>query len=320
MVRINQSGVDSEPTPEFNAQCTAIFKKWEVGNLPFHDVLIQLQALQKKASSSGHLANQARIEHLAGYIQHYRGNLNTSIRHYENARKFYAEVGNNGRVANIDLNQGENYRFKGDFNRAGTLYHRAYEAAAELGNIVLQTIAIINEGLTYLAMGHLDDAEHAFNDGFYLTEQWTDNLQKRAEILCEAHYGMAEICLQREQYQNAWDEALSALISAQEVNQPLQLGIANRTIGEVVTHLDELPNPNFSPNPDDYFRTSSRHFQDINAEAELARTMLAHAKSLAHRGRKRSAARKLQQVMIIFTKLGMVDDAARTAETQLRVV
>lgn len=320
MVRVHHTGADREPTPEFNAQCISLIRKWESGNLPFHEVLIQLQSLQKKAINGQHLANQARIEHLAGYIQHYRGNLNTSIRHYERARKLYAEVGNDGRVANIDLNQGENYRFKGDFQRAGTLYHRAYDAAAELGNLILQTIAIINEGLTYLAMGHLDDAEHAFHDGFYLAEQWTDNFNKRAEILCEAHYGMAEISLKREQYQAAWDEAMEALSSAKEVNHPLQLGIAQRTIGEVVTHLEHLSDTQFSENPDVYFRASLTHFQEINAEAELARTMLAHAKSLAHRGRKRSAARKLQQVMIIFTKLGMIDDAARTAEAQLRVV
>lgn len=320
MVRLSQPETDVEPTPEFNEQCMNLVKGWEAGDLPFSEVYAGLQVLQKEAISTKHIANQARIEHLAGYIQHYRGNLNTSIRHYENARMLYAQVGNRSRVANIDLNQGENYRFKGDFQMAGTLYHRAYDAAAEMGNLVLQTIAIINEGLTYLAMDQLDDAEHAFHDGFYLAEQWTSNYEKRAEILCEAHYGMAEICLKRGQYKNAWAEALGALGSAQNVNHPLQLGIAHRTVGEVVTHLENVPDASFSSDPDVYFREAMTYFQGINAEAELARTMLAHAKSLAHRGRKTSAARKLQQVMIIFTKLGMIDDAARTAEAQLRVV
>jgi hypothetical protein len=32
------------------------------------------------------------------------------------------------------------------------------------------------------------------------------------------------------------------------------------------------------------------------------------------------AAKKLQQVMIIFTRLGMVDDIARAAEAQLAVI
>ncbi len=48
--------------------------------------------------------------------------------------------------------------------------------------------------------------------------------------------------------------------------------------------------------------------------------MLAHARCLAGHGRRTTAARKLQQAMIIFTRLGMTDDAAQAAEAQLQVI
>jgi len=317
MVRLSQPQTDVEPTPEFNEKCLTLLKNWEAGELPYNDVIQHIKALQQESRDSGHITNEARIEHLAGLIQHYHGSLNTSIRHYEQARKLYAKVGNRSRVANIDLNQGENYRFKGDFNHARMLYHNAYEAAAELGELSLQTIAVVNEGLTYLALNQLEDAERAFHDGYYLSEQWSNNFQKRAEILCELHYGMTVIHLKHEDYSAAWVDALATLKNAKQVNQPRQLGFAYRVLGEVVTHLDTIPDERFSDDPDKHFRASMNCFQEIDAQAELARSMFEQAKSLSYRGRKTSAARKLQQVMIIFTKLGMIDDAARTAEAQL---
>ena len=39
-----------------------------------------------------------------------------------------------------------------------------------------------------------------------------------------------------------------------------------------------------------------------------------------NRGKKVAAARKLQQAVIIFTKLGMVDDAAKAAEAQMKAL
>jgi hypothetical protein len=72
--------------------------------------------------------------------------------------------------------------------------------------------------------------------------------------------------------------------------------------------------------PDEYFRLAIDVFREMNMEAERARTVFAHARSLAHRGRKTMAVRMLQQVMVMFTDLGMVDDAAKAAQAQIAAV
>lgn len=72
--------------------------------------------------------------------------------------------------------------------------------------------------------------------------------------------------------------------------------------------MTAIPNPTLSDNPDDYFRASAQYFSELNAEAEILRTMFAQAKSLAKRGKINSATRKLQQIIISFQKLGMADD------------
>lgn len=320
MVRLDDATVDMEPTAEFNRRCVAVIQRWQSGTLPFADATQQMEALLAEARRAAHVANQARAEHGLGFLQHYRGNLNTSIRHYEQARSLYLRVGNRNRAANIDLNQGENYRFKGEFNRARRLYHAAFETANELGNLRIQTIAAVNEGLVLLTLDKLDAAQAAFTRGHELTEQWTEDRDALPGILCEIHHGMSVIHLARDEHQAAWEHAMKALEAAQINQQPLQIGYANRTLGEVMTAIHETPLPDLPSEPDEYFRTSVAAFREIDADAEMARTMFAQARSLAIRGRRTTAARKLQQAMIIFTRLGMVDDAARAAEAQLAVI
>lgn len=321
MVRLQDAGIDTEPTAEFNKRCVTVIRSWEAGDMPFEDAITAMDNLLTEAQRTSHVANQARAEHGLGYLQHYRGNLNISIRHYEQARALYVRCGNRSRAANIDLNQGENYRFKGDFKRARRLYQTAYETATELDNIHIQTLAAVNEGLVLLALDKQELAEAAFVRGFELSKQWPqENRVQLPGLLCEIHHGMAVIHLARSEHTSAWTHALQALEAAQLSGQPLQIGYANRTIGEVVTVIEQVPVEGFPTEPDPYFRTSVEAFREIDADAEMARTMYAQARSLAIRGRRTTAARKLQQAMIIFTKLGMVDDAARAAEAQLAVI
>jgi tetratricopeptide (TPR) repeat protein len=280
-----------------------------------------MEHAMQQAVETGHIANQARVEHVLGYVHHYRGNLGASIQHYDRARVLYKQAGNQDRVATVDMNQGENYRFKGDFSRALRLYRSAYRTAEVLGDLRLQTMAAANEGIVQVAMSQYISARRALDAASQLASQWTEDANgDLPALLCEIHDALAVIDLREDRVQEAWEHALYALEIAMEAKKPMQLGFANRTVGEVVTRLGTAPDPRFSSDPDHYFRAAIKHFRELNAEAELGRTMYAQALSLAQRGRRTTAARKLQQVMILFTKLDMVDDAARAAEAQLAVL
>lgn len=316
MVRVANANFP-EPTPEFNQKCIVIVNRFASGELQYEQALAELEALAYEANESGHLVNQGRVEQLMGYVQHYRGNLDVSIRHNERARTLFARAGNPRRVAIIDLNQGENYRFKGELNRAAKLYQSAYEFAEQFGDVQLQTQASSNEGLALLALKRYDEAHVVFNKSLKLAQQLDIQDANVATLLCEIYHGLAEIHLHEGNLEAAWIRAVEAIQLAEQANQPLIKGYANRTLGEVLTELKTAPDSRFSSEPDDYFRESLRYLQDLKAEAEMARTLFAQSLSLAKRGRRTTAAKKLQQVMDMFTKLGMVDDAARAAEAQL---
>ena len=311
--------IEIEPTPEFDQTCTEALQNWLHGDIPFKDITSLMNRMLQQAVDDDHVANQARAEHLLGYIQHYRGNLNTSIQHYERSRALYRRIGNLRRAAVIDLNQGENYRFKGDFNKALYLYRSAYRAAQDFDNVELSTMAALNEGLLLLTTGQDQPARSILETALALSKQWTDSLEQLPALLCEVYYGLATSYLREGNLPAACDAAHMALETALQSDQPPRLGIAYRTAGEVVTALiaHQIEDDRLGSNPDEYFRTSLTAFREINAEAEMARTMYAHALSMGARGRRTTAARKLQQVMMIFTNLDMVDDAARAAEAQL---
>lgn len=310
-----------ESVPDFNEQCALILRQWQAGELPFIQAAAQLNTLSQQALREGNIANQARVEFSLGYMQGYRSNLNESIKHFEKARELYVLAEDERRVSSCDLNLGESYRGKGDFIKARDLFRAAYERSVQLGEIRQQTIARANEGQMLLSMGQVDAARTILHEALQLAELWEpQHRQTLVGLLCEVYHALAVIYLNENNLEAAWDEAKQALAAAHEFNQPRELGYANRTMGEVLTVYETPPHDsNFSTNPDDYFKASIEAFRSLDAEGEEARTLHVFARSLAKRGKRVPAARQLQQATLIFAKLGMVDDAAKAAESQAEI-
>ncbi|MBE2269461.1 MAG: hypothetical protein IAE80_14595 [Anaerolinea sp.] len=318
------SAIPNEPTPEFNARCGAVLDAWESGSLPFKDAIEQMTALGQEASRRGSLPDQGRVELLQGIMQGYRANLDASIRHFERARDFFERAGNRRRAIGALLNLGESFRVKGNFTRARTYFRAAYDGSKELGAVETMAIAAYNEGLMLISMTHFDGAKTLLDKALSLLGQFPDDrIDQRIELTCEVQASLAELHLKLNHPDEAWQYVLAAHNLAHELRQPLQLGSAHRALGQVVTMLHDVPEgtyPAISADPDEHFRLATEAFQEIKAEGEVARTMYLHALSLADRNRGMTAARKLQQAMIIFTRLGMADDAAKAAHAQMEVL
>lgn len=316
---------DQEPTPDFDERATSILRRWQRGELPFKQAVEMMNDLEREAVSSGLPCNQGRVELLLGVMQGYRANLDASVRHFERARNLFERAGNRKRAVGALLNLGESYRQKGDFTRARQLFHTAFEAAESLDDKLTQANAACNEGLIFLSMERYDSARAMLNKAVHLAEQAADETTDPRPLLCEIYHGLVSVSLRTDDLEDAWSYALQSHYIAQQIGQPLLLGFANRAMGEALSALLNVPRsaedtvvyPVTDKDPDDYFRAASDAFQEIKAEGELARTMYAQANSLVGRGRAMMAARKLQQAMIIFTRLGMSDDAAKAAHAQM---
>lgn len=314
--------LDAEPTPEFKRTCIDLQQSWTQGKMPAQEVLAAFERLQQETKQTQHRGNQAYAEWMLGFMHGSLGNLSSSIRHYERSRRLFELVNNRRRLAALDLNQGENYRNKGDYNRARYLYQMAYETARETDFLAIQTIAISNQGLILLSVGKFTEARKAFEEGYALAMQWTDpeDIEDRPRLLVEIHHALATIELAHDRLKEAWQHAYSAISIAHECQFPLEMARANSIVGEVITALHTCPEPNMSSNPNDYFAAAVTLYVDMNAEVDLGRTLLAHGKSLAKQGKRNTAIRKMQQALLIFTKLGMSADAAAAADAQRAVM
>lgn len=315
----NNNQTTIEPTPEFNEHCMSLLRKWRAGDIPFQNAIEQLTQLSKDAEAERHTANWGRAEHILGYMQHYRGNLSTSIMHYDRAYRLFARINNRARMATMDLNQGENYRNKGEFMKARRLYRSAYEAACELEDIGLQAMALTNEGLVLINLREHDAARASLLDAFMLSEQWDDDNEQLPMLHCEIHHGLATTYLALDDLHLAWEQALMALATAEITHEPLQIGYANRIVGDVLTAM-KISHTDDGVSIDDYYRASIQAFKDINAEGESGRSMYAQGKSFALRGKRLPAAKMFHSAMVIFSRLGMTDDAAKAGEANLSML
>jgi tetratricopeptide (TPR) repeat protein len=326
----------SEPTPEFEALVKDIHRRWENGDLPFQDALEQMTRLGREAEASQQPCNQGRVELLLGVMQGYRANLDASVRHFERARDLFERANNRKRTIGAILNLGESYRLKGDFTRARQLFHTAFEVAGTIGVLHTQAIAACNEGLMLISMGRYEQAREMLLKAAELTERMKsapsseEDPHIAEEVGCELYGALASVYLHLNDPEEAWRCATRSYKIATMMGEPLLIGFANRAMGETLTAVITMEHdaddtalmihPSLSSDPDDYFRASGEAFQEIKADGEIARTMYVHALSLRARGKGMMAARKLQQAMIIFTRLGMSDDAAKAARAQMDVL
>lgn len=310
--------------PEFRQRYNQIFDAWHAGDLPFPKALEQMEVLRAEAIAAGHFANQGGIELILGIMQGYRANYESSIAHFQKAREWFDKAGNRRRMTSCILNIGETYRLKGNYNQAQKHFYMAYEAARDMGDVMTEIIALTNEGQMFYSMKQLAKARDRLEKALELSDLPIDESQTRIQTkldnLCEIHHALSTLCLEEGDTQAAWEHAKRAYHLASGLNSVIRVGYANRAIAEVITALGYSPEENFQADPDIYYKAAIEAFREVKAEGEMAHTMYLSAGSLVKAGKTRPAARLYQQAMIIFTKLGMTDDAARAAEAQLKLL
>lgn len=307
----------SDNLSEHHQQICGLVRDWLVGQRRAQAVLDELDATKERTQAIAEI-DLAQIEHAQGYIQHYLGNLSTSIIHYERALRTFKKNNSVGEMALILSNQSENYLLRGNYAHARSLCRRGYELATQLNHIPLQSYAIINEGWIMFDTTNHETAFHTFETGHRLTEQWDENDPELARVRCEVHHANAQLLLRMKDYKSALKQASLAHENADLAGDKLSLGLSYRTFGDVMTLLTNVPDTEFD-DPDAYYRTALSTFQGLDAQIEIARTFVAHANSLAQRGRIRSAAKLLQDAIDLFTQLGLHEAAKRAAATQLLV-
>lgn len=309
----------------FRQKVNNIYEKWHRDEIPFAIASKELEQLRLEAIEENNPINEAGIYNILGIIHGYRSKYENSIINFEKAREIYHANKATRRVATVDLNLGETYRLLGNFTRAKTYFRRAYEEATTLGNTALQVTALTNEGQVWLSLQSLDKAREILERALDISSnEWqiaddADEI-RRADNACEIHYALVNVALADGNLDEAWEHASRSYELAEFSGRIVRMGYANRALGNVITRLGQSPDPQFNSDVDYYYSEAISAFKQVKAEGEVARTLLAHGQSLAHRNQKRSAGNKYQQAMVIFTRLGMMDAASEAARAQTEII
>lgn len=300
----------------------AIYNQWQSGTLTYNKALQQINELTKEAVENDDLPLQAAIERSLGIIRGYRAQYKTALAHFRKAKSLYRQLGADDQVSVQDINLGETYRLQGNFTRARTQFHSAYQAAKAAGHKRLQAGALGNEAQVWVSLGSNQKAYTLLQEAIelsktpYTADETPQTTENRLAHLCELYHVLVPLTLEEDKVDEAWADAKRAYEIAQEIGRPLRMGFACRAIADVLTVMGTSPDAEFESDPDFYYKLSVKAFRKIKSESEVGKTLYLQGISLQKRGKGRVAANLFQQAMVIFTKLGMNDDAAKAANAQ----
>jgi tetratricopeptide (TPR) repeat protein len=309
----------------FRGRVNAIFDSWQTNKLSFQETLKTLETLRQEAVSEKNAISEAAIYNILGILYGYRANYDESISNFAKARDLFDTHGAKRRVATCDLNLGESYRLKANYSKARQYFHSAYEAAKSLDHIVTQVTALANEGQMWFSLKSYDKARKTLEEAQDLAlNKWIPENEReeltRTDNLCEIQSAFVAVYLQENNGEKAWEHAKQTLAYANQTERSVRFGYANRAMGDVVTQMGKSPEEGYSEDPDTFYQAALDAFRQMKAEGDVGKTLFAQGQSLAKRGKMRSAGQKLQQAMVIFTRLGMSEDAAKAAEAQMSLI
>lgn len=320
---------DPSVSPEVQSETAALISRWEEGQTSYEDVIARFDVLIAEAIAAKRYNDHGQIVYRRAMIEGYRGNYEVSIHYFEVARDMFIAGGMRRRVIACHLNIGETYRLKGNFTRARQYFRIGYEAALELGHREMQVTCRINEAQMLVSLGYMEQAESTLLECYALAREPfpldSDRDPERIERgrlihLVDITKSLTTIYASRNQADEAWRYARECYTTAYTLNVTLMMGFADRAMGEAATLNPNRGDEGDIHPPDYYFQQSIAHFKEVDAEAEIARSLLSQGRSLIGRGKRTQAARKLNQAIAMFNQLNLIDEARRAAEEQLKLL
>lgn len=140
-------------------------------------------------------------------------------------------------------------------------------------------------------------------------DETTDlDLHLASEFLIE-HERMVAICLGLNKPQEAWQHAQEVYRLARKLKDIRRIGFAKRTLGDMLSAIDVETGAHATQDVDLQYEGALLAFRSANVPIEVARTLVAHGRSLRKRDKRQAAASRFQQAAQIFNHFGAEREA-----------
>lgn len=285
-----------------------LLKGWAFYRLSDADAVLALgEQARKLCGDLGNYSGLATSFKLLGVAHLQLGHFPEADSFFEQGLAIYEDLDDRRNSAAMLNNLAESARSRGDYRRAEELYEKALAAVRQIGHRESEAIYLSNLSAARLGLRKYQQVEADVHEALALVDG--SNFCAHSET----YAFLSEACLGQGKLKEALAAAQRALGLARESENDLDLGIAWRTLGQVlgVSSKGEDGGPpdgvavNQPENdPHVCFRESHQVFKKINAESEAARTLRAWAEFDLQNGRALDGNKKLEEAESILRRLG----------------
>lgn len=284
-----------------------LLKGWAYYRLSDAAAVLALgEQAQKLCKEFGNFSGLATSLKLLGVAHLQLGHFLEADHFFEQGLAIYEDLDDRRNSAAMLSNLGESARARADYHRAEGLYERALNAVRQIGHRESEAIYLSNLSAARIGLQKYQQVEADAREALALVEG--SNFCAHSET----YAFLSQACLGQGKLREALETANRALNLARETENDLDLGIAWRTLGEVLSAWNNDPGagPNGPLNemcsePEACFQESHRIFAKINAEGEAARTLRAWAEFDLQNDRQQEGQRKLADAQAIFRRIGI---------------
>lgn len=285
-----------------------IFERMERGTLNYKR---DIGTLHKHLELAQEMQNPKLIgqtHNMIGIIDQGMGHFVKAEKHLVAAYEIVEPLGEYKLMASIQNNLGEVYRRTYRLKEAAAVYENAQPLFEKAGDQVGLCTAQCNVGLTWLAMGNYTNAESWFRS---VIEATRNTSWDHIATLIEAHNGLAEIHLQRHEYDVAWAHTDESERLAIERDFKIALALTHLTRAHVAEN-----DPKRRSMASGYYRMARQGLRASGTPILLARTLLEEARYQGRHGQPDDSVRLASESLGMFQELGL-EEETRLAQTIL---
>jgi len=244
---------------------------------------------------------------LFGVVHLHLGHFEEADRNFEQGLTLSRQIGDRCDAAAMLSNLGESARLRGDYKAAAAHYQKALVVVREIGNRESETVYLNNLAGAMVGLHQFAQAETILRKVISQTApNWCS--------LSETYRFLSEACLVQGKLAEALDAAQHALKLGQESESGLDTGAAWRALGRAVAKIQhpaagkstfKAPPGSTLPDPVTCFSESLHVFKQMNADAEIGRTLRVWGRFELGEGHTAKGEKKLKEAQRIFKKLVM---------------
>ena len=209
----------------------------------------------------------------------------------ERARKLFAELRDELRLARLDINLGNIYYRQDRFLQALDCYGRAYRVVLDHHDHEGIAVVLSNLAVCLIGVGEFPEALRTYQEAREVCEK-----HRMPRLVAQADYNIAYLYFLRGEYSRAIDMLRSTRVACEKVDDRYHHALCNLDLSEIYLEL------NLSAEAAELARQANAEFESLGMGYERAKSLAFEAMAMAQLERPRQSLRAFKQSRAMFVQ------------------